>query len=260
MENYVSEQLLLFLQAILMGAALALVYDLLGVLRSLGGRLWGGALDVLFCLSSLAAVFVFVMAGSGELRVFVVVGIGGGAVLFWGLLAGLLRPIWTFWLQLVLLPAAWMKRFLKKCGRKTKKVCTFWKNWFTMKLITFRRKRPAEKQEGDEGMAASSGGKAARPSQNKPKPVKSPSGKLTMFLLLILAAFISVQIFHMFDQLQTARQTEEAYAQQLAELQETNQQLQEDLDNSDSLDLIEDIARDQLGMVQEGEKVFHYSK
>ena len=64
----------------------------------------------------------------------------------------------------------------------------------------------------------------------------------------------------MFDQLQAARAEEKLYAQQLAELKETNQQLKEDLDNSHSSDLIEDIAREQFGFVKPEEKVFHFSK
>ena len=35
---------------------------------------------------------------------------------------------------------------------------------------------------------------------------------------------------------------------------------EEDLDNAGDLDLIEDIARDELGMVRDGEKIFRYSK
>lgn len=261
MGNYVSDQLLLFLQAILLGMAAALVYDLTGALRRLGGRLWGGILDALFCLSAAAAVFLFVMAGDGELRVFMVLGITGGAVLFRWALAGFLRPVWAFWLELVLLPLRWMERILKNSARKGKKACTFGRRWVTMKLIKLRRPKPPEPQEGDEDMAASSGGRPARAPQKKSasKPARA-GGKWTFFFLVLLLVGISVQIFRMFDQLQEARETEAVYAQQLAELKAENQKLQEDLDNSGSMDLIEDIARDQLGMVREGEKVFHYSK
>jgi hypothetical protein len=75
MGNYVSEQLALFLQSIALGAVLGLIYDLLSALRSLGGRLWGGVLDALFCLAAACAVFLFVMAGDGELRIFIALGI-----------------------------------------------------------------------------------------------------------------------------------------------------------------------------------------
>lgn len=261
MGNYVSEQLLLFLQSILLGMAIALVYDLAGALRRLGGRLWGGALDVLFCLSAAAAVFLFVMAGEGELRVFMILGIAGGAVLFRCALAGLLRPVWSFWLELVLLPLRWMEKFLKKSAQKAKKACTFGRRWVTIKFTTLRRPKPPERQEGVEDMAAASGGRTARPPQKKSTSKSArASGKWTLFFLVLLLIGISVQIFRMFDQLQEARETEAIYAQQLAELKDENQKLQEDLDNSGSIDLIEDIARDQLGMVREGEKVFHFSK
>lgn len=260
MGNYVSEQLALFLRSIALGAVLGLVYDLLGLLRSLGGRLLGGVLDALFCLTAASSVFLFVMAGDGELRIFIALGVAGGAVLFWCLLGGLLRPVWRFWLDLILFPVRLIRKFLKKCGQRGKKVFSFWRNWFTIKFTTLRRRNLSGEQEGDEGMSAPSGKKAARPPQKKKKTPAPPSSRLTVLLLAALLLVIGVQIYRMFGQLQEARAQEEDYARQLAELQETNRQLQEDLDNAGDLDLIEDIARDELGMVGDGEKIFRYSK
>lgn len=262
MGNYVSEQLAVFLRAIALGAALGLVYDLLGALRRLGGRIWGGFLDVVFCLTAAASVFLFVMAGDGELRIFIALGVVGGAVLFWCLLGEILRPIWAFWLGLALLPVELVKKFLKKCGRKGKKVFSFWRNWFTITFTTLLRGRKSQKQEGDEEMNAPARNNKARPPQKKKKAVSQtrPGSKLTIFLLAVLLVGIGIQIYQMFGQLQSARAEEKVYAQQLAELKETNRQLKEDLDNSESLDLIEDIARDDLGMVKEGEIIFHFSK
>ncbi len=260
MGNYVSEQMLSFLQSIALGAALALVYDLLAALRGLGGRIWGGVLDVLFCLTCAISVFLFVMAGSGELRVFMVMGIVGGAVLFWCLLGSLLRPVWAFWLALALLPARLAAGLLKKCAGAAKKVFSFWRNWFIMKFISLHQKNAAAPEEGADTMAAPPKGKKNRTPPKKPKPVKSTGGKLTIFLLSLLLLGISIQIFRMFDQLQAAREEETAYAQQLAELKEANQQLKEDLDNSGSQALIEDIARDKFGFVLPNEKVFYFSK
>jgi len=73
-------------------------------------------------------------------------------------------------------------------------------------------------------------------------------------------AVLCVQILRMNGQIKAARAEEVQVAQRLAELQEANQQLQDDLDNSTDPTLIENIARDQLGMVCPGEKVFHISK
>lgn len=94
------------------------------------------------------------------------------------------------------------------------------------------------------------------------KPAKSarPGSRLTILILAALLIGISLQIYRMFGQLQMARTEETVYAQQLEELRETNRQLREDLDNSGSQALIEDIARDKLGMVMPGEKVIHISK
>lgn len=259
MGNYVSEQLALFLRSIALGAVLGLLYDLLRTLRSLGGRLWGGVLDAVFCIASACSVFLFVMAGDGEMRIFIVLGVAGGAVLFWCLLGGLLRPVWRFWLGLLLFPAGLMKKFLKKSARRGKKVFSFCRNWFTITCTTLRRKKPSGEQEGDEEMSAPSGKKTARPPQKK-KKAAPPASRLTVLLLAALLLVIGVQIYRMFGQLQEARAQEADYARELAELQETNRQLQEDLDNAGSLDLIEDIARDELGMVRDGEKIFRYSK
>ena len=104
-ENYVSEQLLLFLRSIGLGLCLGLLYDLLGALRGLGGKVWGGVMDALFCLTAAVSVLFFILAGDGELRIFIALGVVGGAVLFWCLLGRILRPVWVFWLELILLPA-----------------------------------------------------------------------------------------------------------------------------------------------------------
>lgn len=257
MGNHISEQLLLFLRSIALGMCLGLLYDLARALRRLGGRMWGGLLDAAFCITAAAAVFFFILAGDGELRIFAALGIAGGAVLFWCLLGGLLRPVWRFWVDLVLLPARATEKFLKKCGRRTKKGFSFCRNWVTMEFIKLRAARTGAEREGDEEMGGPSTGRK-KPAQRKKKT--KPSSRLTVIILAALLMGIGVQIYSMFGQLQAARAEEAVYAQKLSALQETNRQLQEDLDNSGSMDLIEDIARDQLGLTAPGEKVFHISR
>ena len=87
MGNIISEQLMLFLRSVLLGGVLGLLYDLLRPFRRLGGQLWGGLLDALYGLTTVSAVFLFVMAGDGELRVFILMGALGGGVLFFCLLS-----------------------------------------------------------------------------------------------------------------------------------------------------------------------------
>jgi len=257
MGSYLSEQLLTFLRAILLGGALGLVYDLLRVFRRLGGRLWGGVLDALFCVLAVSSLFFFAMAGDGELRIFVVMGAAGGAVLFFCLLSQVLRPLWDFWMNVFLAPVHAAGRVLKKTGRRGKKAFSFWRNWITIRLTLRKKKRVPARQEGDEEM-----GKRPDGTSPKKKTVEKgkPNSRLTALILLALLIGVGIQLYNMYGQLQSARAEELVYAERLAELQETNERLRQDIANRDSLDLIRDIARDELGMVSEGEKIFRYGE
>ena len=87
------------------------------------------------------------------------------------------------------------------------------------------------------------------------KKRKRASGFLTGVLLLVLLLGVGVQLYRMQEQLKTARAEEEALAQEIAQVEKENQQLQEDLDNAGNPELIEEIAREELGMATQGEKV-----
>ena len=100
----------------------------------------------------------------------------------------------------------------------------------------------------------------AKAKERRKQEKRRPSSKLTLWILAALLVGIGIQLYSLYGQMQEARAEEEVYAQRLAELEETNRRLQEDVANSGSLALIEDIARDELGMVSEGEKVFRFSK
>ena len=106
-------------------------------------------------------------------------------------------------------------------------------------------------------------GQKPKKNTRKRKPHKivlKPASRMTVLILMTLMAVLTIQIFRMNAQIQAAYAEEAVVAQHLEELKAANQQLQDDLDNSTDPALIENIARDQLGMVREGEKVFHISK
>lgn len=86
---------------------------------------------------------------------------------------------------------------------------------------------------------------------------KRASGFLTGVLLLVLLLGVGVQLYRMQDKLKTAREEEAALAAQIAEVQEENDALLEDLERADDPELIQDIARQELGMVMQNEKVFY---
>jgi len=97
MENHISAQLVLLGQSVLLGAGLAVVYDLFRPLRLRRPRLtwmWDG----LYCLTALLCVFLFLLrCAAGTLRLYILLGLGGGAVFYFCLLCALVRPIWDFW-------------------------------------------------------------------------------------------------------------------------------------------------------------------
>lgn len=128
MRNQVSQQLILFGQSILLGLSAGLLYDLLRPFRRRMPRLTG-TLDALYCVSVGSAAFLFLLRRSaGQFRGFVVLGVLGGAVLFFCAFSALLRPVWDFWAdtladlaRLLALPFARWEIFLKKPpgGEKT---------------------------------------------------------------------------------------------------------------------------------------------
>ena len=148
-EHPISVQLELFLRAVALGASLGLVYDIFRALRGLGGKLWGGALDVLFCLTSAASLFFFIMAGDGEMRIFVILGAGGGMLLFLCLAGPLLRPVWRFWISVFLSPVRLLKRIFEKGKRKFKKLFSFGRIRVIM-IINHLHKRRGKGGEPDE--------------------------------------------------------------------------------------------------------------
>lgn len=116
-------------------------------------RLLGGLLDGVYCLVALASVFFFIMAGDGELRLFILAGILGGGVLFFCLLSPLLLPLWRFWLGILLVPLRLAGKIIKKFVQICKKLFSFLKSWFTIMFTSIggARRRPPEGGDGGDG-------------------------------------------------------------------------------------------------------------
>lgn len=255
--NYISEQLAMFLRAILLGMSLGLVYDLFRTLRRLGGRVLGGALDGIYCVLAVGSLFFFVMAGDGEMRLFVPAGALGGGVLFFCLLSRPLRPVWDFWLDVFLSPVRTAAGVGKKGGRRAKKLFSFGRRWVTINILHPLGRRQSRAQEGEETMGNRPEKRGKKPAENQKK---RPNSKLTLWLLALLLVGFGVQLYSLYSGLQSARQEEALYAQQLEELREENERLRSDIENSGDLSLIGDIAREELGYVGPGEKVFQFGK
>ena len=86
---------------------------------------------------------------------------------------------------------------------------------------------------------------------------KKRIGFFTGIVLLALLFGVGMQLYQMQEQLQSAREERDALTKQVADLEGENQELADALENSDNPELIEEIARTELGMVTQDEKVFY---
>lgn len=132
MGNEIPLQLAQFFRSILLGGSLAMLYEVTRALNGSGGRIRELLLDALLSICAVSALFLFVMAEEGELRLFFLLGALGGAVLFFSLFGGAFRPIPAFWLSLMLFPLRLSDIFLKKLLYFFKKVFHFIRKWFTI--------------------------------------------------------------------------------------------------------------------------------
>lgn len=152
MGNEIPLQLAQFLRSILLGATLALLYDLTRALQALGGRLWEILLDILLSIVAVGSLFLFIMAEEGELRLFILLGAAGGAVLFFSGFSAVFRPIWAFWTDLFLFPLRLGNIFLKKLWVFLKKVFSFCRRWFTIIVTPKRTPTGEEREHGPEAV------------------------------------------------------------------------------------------------------------
>ena len=129
-----------------------MVYDLGRCLHRLGGRVWRELLDTMIMLSAAVTLFLFVMAGGGELRIFILLGMVIGGTVYFGVLSRPMRPLWLFWQTVLLLPLRLLGTAGEKFLRAGEKLFSFWKKWCKMKALCKRkgeRKRWRKKEGGN---------------------------------------------------------------------------------------------------------------
>ena len=95
--------------------------------------------------------------------------------------------------------------------------------------------------------------------QRRPKAKRTVGGPLAGLLLVVLLFGVGTQLYQMQAQLAAARSEAEALAEEIQQVTEANQALEEDIQGSADPEKIEETAREELGMVTPGEKVFYHS-
>ena len=168
----VTDQALFFAGALVMGAAVGLLYDAFRILRvRVRLPLLGGVLDLLFWLVVTVALFVYTTtAGSGEVRLYIVAAVLlGAAAYFWLLsrwflklgyrLADLVGVLW----RVLTLPVVFLLRLCKKIGKTAKKSFHYRRKWYRIRLIS---REMDELQRSDR--RASGGGTAGENQKSGP--------------------------------------------------------------------------------------------
>lgn len=249
MENYVAAQLWDLLLSIGLGAGAAFIYDVLRTARLLDRRdhLLTHFLDGLFAVAlGAGAFFLSFSLGNGELRLFMLTGAALGAVIWFSLFSKWLRPVWEIWcaalvaaVLLLLKPLLLLWQFLQKGCQAVKKGFSFLISWGKM------RYHPTEEEA--EAMAA-------KATKTKKRKKTSP---LLLMVLAVLIVVLAVQVVNVYQDLSDVKQQEAALNDALAQQQQENDALRSDLEKKDDVNFIKALARDLLGLAEEGERIFY---
>lgn len=92
-----------------------------------------------------------------------------------------------------------------------------------------------------------------RGGKKRPRP---KSGLLTKVVILVLLLAIGWQLYSLQDQLAAAQEERDSCAMAVAERQRENAALKADIDEGPTEEKLQEIARDELGLVKPGEYLF----
>ena len=91
----------------------------------------------------------------------------------------------------------------------------------------------------------------------KQKKHRVRSSFLTKLLVLLLVGGIGWQLFHLQEQVRAAEAEKEALAAQVQAKQQENDALAADIAQGSTQEKMEEMAREELGLVYPGERVFY---
>lgn len=90
--------------------------------------------------------------------------------------------------------------------------------------------------------------------QDKKKKRRAP---ITLVVLVVLVAVVSVELLRVYGQLGSAKTQRDTMGQQLEEQKKENSDLESDLGKANDKEFIKGLARDQLGLAEDGERIFY---
>ena len=90
--------------------------------------------------------------------------------------------------------------------------------------------------------------------QDKKKKRRAP---ITLVVLVVLVAVVSVELLRVYGQLGSAKAQRDTMGQQLEEQKKENSDLESDLGKANDKEFIKGLAKDQLGLAEDGERIFY---
>ncbi|MCI6614149.1 MAG: septum formation initiator family protein [Clostridiales bacterium] len=90
--------------------------------------------------------------------------------------------------------------------------------------------------------------------QDKKKKRRAP---ITLVVLVVLVAVVSVELLRVYGQLDSAKTQRDTMGQQLEEQKKENSDLESDLGKANDKEFIKGLAKDQLGLAEDGERIFY---
>jgi cell division protein FtsB len=92
--------------------------------------------------------------------------------------------------------------------------------------------------------------------KNKKKAKKSGSAVVALVLVILLAA-AGVGLLHVRGEISHALAEEAALSAQVQQRKDDNAALRSDLDRAEDPDFYKELARSELGLAEEGERIFY---
>ena len=80
---------------------------------------------------------------------------------------------------------------------------------------------------------------------------------LPFLLLIVLMIAVGVELLNVSGKLRTARNEQTRVTAQVQQRQQENEALQSDLDKADDEEFLKNLAREQLGLAEPGERIFY---
>ncbi len=234
-------------QAVGLGLAAGLLYDLFRVLRvRVHVPLLGPLLDLLFWITLTAVLFVWSQwAWGGMVRLYGAVFLFfGGCVYFWLLSSGVLwvgyrlADLVTFVLKILVLPLIALNQLRKKIKKLAKNIFLSGAKWGRINQITQEMERSARR----------------RREREKTMRLKR-TGILTKVVIVVLLVYLATSLLDLRGQIQSTKEQQQTVSQQVEDQRLANQELQEAIDNSDDPETLERVARER-GYVKQGETLY----